>query len=380
MNGINRRKNIAGFCFLILLSVGVYVFIQKCFDLEDIIAAAADADIAGILCGMFFVCCHLVLGAAALMTIIQSLGDKVSLKRCIRYLGIETFYSSITPSASGGQPVEMIQMVKDGISLSSATITMLLETIIYRIVLLVLGVFVMAINWDVIFSGNCVVIILFIVGLVINCGVVSLLLTLMYSKEFLVTIVTNIIKFFARFKLIRQPSKKIRKFQHLYANYHESAQYIRNNRKVVLKTSVYTLFQRLALFSVPYTVYLAYGGGDKNWLDFLTVAVVLAISVDSMPFPGGTGLAEFVLATVYRHIYTGDLVLSATLLCRGIQFYWYLLIAGMLTAYTFIREKARKRASRGEQRTRYISCPRTCGKRKTKRFHANGGRRRQNRQ
>ena len=63
-----------------------------------------------------------------------------SLWRCIQYSFIGFFYSGITPSATGGQPVQLYYMNKDGNKGSDSTIVLMTVAVIYKIVLVVLGV------------------------------------------------------------------------------------------------------------------------------------------------------------------------------------------------------------------------------------------------
>lgn len=63
-----------------------------------------------------------------------------SLWRCIQYSFIGFFYSGITPSATGGQPVQLYYMNKDGNKGSDSTIVLMTVAVIYKFVLVVLGV------------------------------------------------------------------------------------------------------------------------------------------------------------------------------------------------------------------------------------------------
>ena len=53
---------------------------------------------------------------------------------------LDFFYSGITPSATGGQPVQLYYMNKDGNKGSDSTIVLMTVAVIYKIVLVVLGV------------------------------------------------------------------------------------------------------------------------------------------------------------------------------------------------------------------------------------------------
>ena len=71
--------------------------------------------------GLFFVCMEgtiirILLGAA---------GGKSGLLTCISYSFLGFFYSGITPSATGGQPMQLYEMKKDGNSVSSSTVVLM---------------------------------------------------------------------------------------------------------------------------------------------------------------------------------------------------------------------------------------------------------------
>lgn len=63
-----------------------------------------------------------------------------SLIRCIQYSFIGFFYSGITPSATGGQPVQLYYMSKDGNRGSDSTVVLMTVAVVYKFVLVILVV------------------------------------------------------------------------------------------------------------------------------------------------------------------------------------------------------------------------------------------------
>ena len=59
--------------------------------------------------------------------------------RCIQYSFIGFFYSGITPSATGGQPVQLYYMNKDGNRISDSTVVLMTVAVVYKFVLVVMG-------------------------------------------------------------------------------------------------------------------------------------------------------------------------------------------------------------------------------------------------
>ena len=89
--------------------------------------------------GLFFVCMEgtiirILLGAA---------GGKSGLLTCISYSFLGFFYSGITPSATGGQPMQLYEMKKDGNSVSSSTVVLMVTAVCYKLVLVCIGTFLL---------------------------------------------------------------------------------------------------------------------------------------------------------------------------------------------------------------------------------------------
>ena len=72
--------------------------------------------------------------------LLRSMDGKGKFWRCISYSFIGFFYSGITPSATGGQPMQIYYMKKEKISIPVATVILMVVTITYKLVLVVIGV------------------------------------------------------------------------------------------------------------------------------------------------------------------------------------------------------------------------------------------------
>lgn len=69
----------------------------------------------------------------------QTYRKKVSLFRCFSYSFIGFFFSGITPSATGGQPAQLLAMKKDRLSMGSATLSLMAVAVLYKLILVLIG-------------------------------------------------------------------------------------------------------------------------------------------------------------------------------------------------------------------------------------------------
>ncbi len=343
---MKKNKYKWGLCLLLLIMIGMTVVLLKKFNLHAIEEVLQGADKLPLLAAVLLVFLHLTLGALTIQIILRALGQPNGYLKSIKYACVEMYYSAVTPSSTGGQPAQLYYMTKDGVSTSAATLTLLLVTVVYKIVLLLFGVVVMIFNSDFVFGISKAVTILFLLGILINIAVVVFCLMLMYSKGFLKGIVKKAVWFLAKVKLLRNPEQKLNRFMNTYNDYHAGARFIMEHYGITIKLTLLMILQRASLFSVAYCVFLALGGRRFSWFDFLAIQIVISMAVDSMPFPGGAGLAETLYGLIYRKVFMKWMVIPAMLLTRGISFYFYFIICAAVTFISHTILVIRERASK----------------------------------
>lgn len=69
----------------------------------------------------------------------KALKQKVSYLKCLGFAFVGFYFSSITPSSSGGQPAQMFYMSKAKINLSYSSLNLLIITVVYQIVMMLYG-------------------------------------------------------------------------------------------------------------------------------------------------------------------------------------------------------------------------------------------------
>lgn len=113
--------------------------------------------------------------------LLKGIGEKTSLLRCISYSFIGFFFSGITPSATGGQPMQLYYMKKDGNSLSSSSVVLMTVAVLYKFVLALTGIGILLFGRRLLgdhvqgYGG------LYLFGLFLNIAVTAALILVMFS-------------------------------------------------------------------------------------------------------------------------------------------------------------------------------------------------------
>ena len=88
----------------------------------------------GVLCMIVFYVCE----SFNMRRTLRALGEKCNMLLAVKYTLIGAFFSAITPAASGGQPMQIFFMHRDGIKVSSSTISLLLNLMSFQTITIVL--------------------------------------------------------------------------------------------------------------------------------------------------------------------------------------------------------------------------------------------------
>ena len=75
--------------------------------------------------------------------LLRSVGIIVHVRQCVGYSFAGFFFSGITPSASGGQPMQLYYMKRDGIPLPEGTAVLMAVATAYKFVLAVVGMMIL---------------------------------------------------------------------------------------------------------------------------------------------------------------------------------------------------------------------------------------------
>ena len=100
--------------------------------------------------------------------ILKSLNVNISLRKGIFYSLVEFFFSGITPSSTGGQPLQLYYMTKDKIPMRKGYITLILNTVFFKLVLVILGIIVLIFNSSYILHSKLIYQIFFVLGFILD--------------------------------------------------------------------------------------------------------------------------------------------------------------------------------------------------------------------
>lgn len=329
------KKMIRNFIIFILLIILTFYIILKDQNVSEIfdivLSVKKEFIIIAILCMCFYIACE----AINIGRTLKALNEKSTFLKNVKYALIGFFFSSITPAASGGQPMQIYYMHKDKISVANSTLTLLINLSCMQVVTISIALVSLFFNYQYL---NSALRWFFVIGVSLNLSALALLLISIFSKRMTKGMINITIKIMKFFRIKNIEDKRI-KFENELNKYQGSATYIKNNKSVILKTLATTYIQFIAYYSISYFVYRSFGLSEHNIFEIITMQSILYATVSGIPSPGAVGVSEGGFLAIFRHVYSENMVNSAMLLSRGINFYLFVLISSIVSMISTIREK-----------------------------------------
>lgn len=177
-----NRKNLISAAFFLLLLTATIVVIFQGNDMNTVVAAMQTLSpvylVAAALTALFFTSAEGIM----IWYLLGSLEGKTPLFSCIKYSFVGFFYSGITPSATGGQPMQLYYMQKEGHKVSDSSVVLMTVAVVYKLVLALMGVAILLFYRTQLmgYLGNYIY--LYYLGLFLNTALVVILLFVMISR------------------------------------------------------------------------------------------------------------------------------------------------------------------------------------------------------
>ena len=260
----------------------------------------------------------------------RSSGICLKKRTCFLFSSVGFFFSCITPSASGGQPMQIYYMKKEKISIPVSTVILMIVTITYKLVLVVIGVGIAIFGRGFLHKYLEGILPVFYLGLALNIFCVTFMTILVFHPLLAKAIMVKGMKLLERLHLVKKKDGRLKKLEDSMDTYRNTAAYLKNNPFVIVKVIGITFIQRMALFAVTWFVYQAFGLHGTGFWEILFLQAVISVSVDMLPLPGGMGISETLFLNIFSPVF-GGLLLPGMVLSRGLGYYGELLISAAFT-------------------------------------------------
>ncbi len=339
---MKNKKYVLSVLLFLLLLFGTYYFILKDYSVKDFLEAMSHCNFLYLLLG--FVCLFLYIFFASLYLkrMAFHFGKRINWYQAFGYLFTEVYFSAITPSSLGGQPVQMVEMNKDGIPYHINSVVVLLNSLLYKVVLIFLAIVSFLFYGKLLFSQGRLFSILVILGFITTILVIFLFFALIYSQKLVPKIAHFSFLFLEKIHLLKKRDELEDKLSLAMRDYSFCASVTKTQKIIVGEAFVILFVQRLSLLLISYMIYLSFGLTQFSVFEILAFQICITLASDFVPFPGGVVVSEGLLLQINQWIYGCMFATSGMILLRGISFYILVIFSGIF--YLFFHFIKRKKA------------------------------------
>ena len=321
------------FVGLIVLTFAVLLRGQN---IPALLAVLRDVKLRYLLLAAGCMCLFLLCEAANLHRCLRLFGSRCGKWQAVHYALTGFFFSSVTPSASGGQPMQLFAMHRDAVPMSHGTLALLVQFASFQLVTVSFASVGFALQHSLLSQeiGNLKY--LFALGAGANALLLLLTLCAILSRR-----LCNVFQRIARRMLYALPIKRAaeheRSLSAQLALYRQSAVYLRQNVPAMLRILAVTAVQITAFYSIPYWVYLSLGLPLCSFWRVASIQAVLHVAVSALPLPGAVGASEGTFLLLFRVIFPAAVLHDAMLLSRGVSFYLFVALSGIAVAVSLFQ-------------------------------------------
>lgn len=326
MSKLNEANNkskwlIQGGIFLAIFTFTIFYVMKNTSitQIKEAIAGSQPIYLAMAVCAMvvYFIC-----EGKNIISGLKLLGYEKGGFEGVKYALIGFFFSSVTPSASGGQPMQLYQMHRDGIAVAHGTAALILEFISFQTMTVLLAMIGFVLQWDTISAAMGKQVVLLFAGVLVNLFIAIVLVIILFWPK--------VSGWLLKVKWIAD------KFGEDIVEYQRSAQLMKEQKGKMIPYFITTAVRMLAMYSVPYFVYLSMGLNTYSWVEVTALQAVLFVSVSALPIPGAMGISESGFTKLFQMLFPLHLLDGAMVMSRGISFYLFVLVSGICSGLIFL--------------------------------------------
>lgn len=340
MDTRKKKKLIIQVGLFLAIMVFTIWFVFRDEEVEAVLTAMKQMSFAHLLLAVAVALFYVSMEGVMIWYLLRSIDGTGSLFSCISCAFIGFLFSGITPSATGGQPMQLYYLKRDGNSWSLSSVVLMTVALMYKLVLVIFGGGIL-LFWRVPLRGYLGggYYRLFLLGLTLNTLLVVGLLMVMFTPSVIRMMISKVEWLAVRLHLIKKTGSKQARLDHFMENYQNALSFLKEHKGKMLAVLLGTVVQRTAVFALTYIVYRGMGLSGATLTTIMWLQAAVYIAVDMLPIPGAQGITEAMYRRAFLDIFTAGHVTASICISRGVSFYLMICVGLIVTLYQFCIKK-----------------------------------------
>lgn len=299
---------------------------------------------------------NIVIDGLVTLVYIRSQYPKFRFIDALKVACVGVFFGAVTPSNTGGQPMQLYLMSKMHINVGFGSACMTQKFIVYQLVTTSFSIFSVIFKFDFFreaftnFWSSAFI----VLGFTVQLALTALLLVVSFSEPLTKKLIKLIYRILRLLKFIKNPVGIIRRVTREFDNFLQSNRMLMGNKKRLSIIFGLVFAQMICILSVPFFVYISFGmpqlAKDNglvpgNFFDFICIQSFVLFTSNLVPLPGASGGAELAFTMYFGRFFSfGKInkIKPAILFWRFVTYYGAILLTLPFSYYTKDRNKTPK--------------------------------------
>ncbi|MBQ5398668.1 MAG: flippase-like domain-containing protein [Ruminococcus sp.] len=248
----------------------------------------------------------------------------------VAFMGL--FWSAVTPSSTGGQPMQVYLMhSKNKVSIGYGTSRLIQKFMVYQVVLTSISLIAFLCNLPFIIQSSKripALIPLILFGFVTQITVTAVFLLFSFSPKLSRKLITFLSRIMRKLKFIKNTDEKIKEIEKQLEEFHTSNKDIYKKPKLLTIAFIFTFIEFIAIFIIPYFIFRSFGFDFASPVQLISSQAFVNLMSGMVPIPGASGAAELGFTVFFGNYFIMGTLKSAALIWRVINYYGVIALTG----------------------------------------------------
>ena len=250
---------------------------------------------------------------------------------------VGTFFSGITPSATGGQFGQAYVFKKQGIKYSDGASILWADFIVYQTTMMVYVTILFLLRYTHYMTIIGPAFLGILIGYIVNVCVISILWTMALFPRVYVKLSGHAVTLLAKLHIVKNKEKTLAAWTIQVEGFTKEIKEMKHEKKIICKTVLWNVIRMTVQFSLPFFIAYALNlnlGLDK-FVDCLALASFVLMTNAFIPIPGASGGTELVFVQLFKYL-VGGLKASGIMILWRFSTYHIVILVG---AFVFLHLK-----------------------------------------
>lgn len=313
--------------FIVLLLFGI---VNREF--MSVFSVIAGISLGFIAAAVLMTAVFLVMEGEIIRLLLNCQGEQVGFWTTLKIGLIGIYYSYITPSSTGGQPAQVMYLLRDKVSAGSSAAVLFVKFFAYQSGFVLCCIGSLIYMYPQLKVEKPQLIPISIIGTAINAlWIVGI--PLLFCPPILHGLCGLLLRLLEKCRFLKRRAVWIEKVRGFEKDFSDYTQRFRRKLHYVLLAVLLSIPQAVLQMSMLYVVFVAFGS-KTPYVELLCMQTLLQAAVCFMPMPGASGAQEIGFSVFFGGYFPSDGMLYTAVLVWRFFTYYIIVISGALLVMT----------------------------------------------